>query len=159
MKNKLTLSIALAAALTLSFIRNSFASSDFTGDNWRNYKMERPAINPNFNPNYSCLFNVYQEKCIPGSQQKCPKPQFGSNEDDTCFPMTLINGEWEWECPDGYHSIDDDETGQCYPNSEGCIYDDYILTPSSDSGVMIDRCAHLSDLFDQVEYINEDHCV
>ena len=23
-------------------------------------------------------------------------------------------------CPEGYHDTDENETGQCYPNSEGC---------------------------------------
>jgi hypothetical protein len=30
-------------------------------------------------------------------------------------------------CPDGYHSVEDDETGQCYDNDLGCQYDDLIF--------------------------------
>ena len=26
----------------------------------------------------------------------------------------------EWECPKDNHSVEGDETGQCYPDSEGC---------------------------------------
>lgn len=81
-------------------------------------KNNRPAINLDLDPDESCLFDVYQEQCIPGSEQECPRPQFGNNEDSTCFPNTLIDGEWQWECPEGYHSAEYDETGQCYPNSE-----------------------------------------
>ena len=47
----------------------------------------RPPINPDFNPDESCLFDVYQLKCIPGAEQECPRPQFGNNDDSTCFPM------------------------------------------------------------------------
>lgn len=37
-----------------------------------------------------------------------------TNEDDYCFPLHREG------CPEGYHSTDDDETGQCYPDDEGC---------------------------------------
>jgi len=70
-------------------------------------------------PDQSCLFDAYQLKGIPGSGQECPE-DFGTNEDGTCFSPTLINGNWEWECPDGYHSEEDDETGQCYPDTKPC---------------------------------------
>jgi hypothetical protein len=78
------------------------------------------------------LFDVYQEQCIPGSEQECHRPPFGNNEDSTCFPNTLIDGEWQWECPEGYHSAEYDETGQCYPNSEGCIWDNYVMRELKD---------------------------
>ena len=38
---------------------------------------------------------------------------FNMNEDGQCFPKH--DG-----CPDGYHSVDDDETGRCIPDSDGC---------------------------------------
>ena len=82
-------------------------------------KSNRPPTNPDFNPDYSCLFDVFQLKCIPGSQQECPEG-FSAGDPETCFAETFINGKWEWECPEGYHSVEDDETGQCYPDSEGC---------------------------------------
>ena len=75
--------------------------------------------NPFFAPDRSCLFDVYQLHCIPGDHQDCPE-NFGQNEDGTCFPDTFINGTWEWECPPEYHSAEDDETGQCYPDTEPC---------------------------------------
>jgi hypothetical protein len=60
----------------------------------------RPPINPDFSPDKSCLFDVYQLKCIHDSEQECPE-DFGRNEDATCFPL-IDNGEWE--CPEGYHT-------------------------------------------------------
>jgi hypothetical protein len=36
-------------------------------------KQNRPAINPDFDPDRSCLFDVFQLKCIPGSEQDCPE--------------------------------------------------------------------------------------
>jgi len=76
-------------------------------------KSDRPAINVNFNPDRSCMFDAYQLRCIPGADQVCPEG-FGSNDDSTCF---FLHREG---CPEGYHSTDNDETGQCYSNEEGC---------------------------------------
>jgi hypothetical protein len=76
-------------------------------------KSDRPAINEDFNPNRSCMFDAYQLRCIPGADQVCPEG-FGNNDDSTCF---LFHKEG---CPEGYHSTDNDETGQCYSNEEGC---------------------------------------
>jgi hypothetical protein len=75
--------------------------------------------NPFFAPDGSCLFDVYQLHCIPGDHQECPEG-FGNNKDGTYFPMTMVNGTWERECPPEYHSEQDDETGQCYPDTEPC---------------------------------------
>jgi hypothetical protein len=103
------------------------------------YKSGRPAINEDFKPDYSCLFDTFQLECIPGSEQECPKPYFGSNDPETCFPKTLIegdypfvNGTYLWLCPKGYHNIDEDETGQCYPNSEECE-ENYIFEKANAS--------------------------
>lgn len=76
-------------------------------------------------------------KCIRGSEQECPE-NFGNNDDSTCFPLDE-NGDWV--CPEGYHNVDDEETGQCYPNEEGCEYDDYVLL--TDRPGKDDRCASL----------------
>jgi hypothetical protein len=99
---------------------------------------DRPPINPDFDPDYDCLFDTFLLKCVPGSEQKCPEPQFTRNDDETCFPMTLVNGGWEWECPEDYHAVDDDETGQCYPNSEGCPdysgYPVYVFEEGKEEG-------------------------
>ena len=74
---------------------------------------DRPAVNQDFNPDRSCMFDAFQLKCIPGADQECPEG-FGNNDDSTCF---FIHKQG---CPEGYHSTDNDETGQCYSNKEGC---------------------------------------
>ena len=114
------ISIIIAAVLLLP-VGNVLASSDsdFTGDNFKAYKSDRPAINEDFDPDESCHFDVYQLKCIPGANQECPEG-FGNNDDSTCFPST--------DCPKDYHWTEDDETGQCYPNDKGCEYDGYTFT-------------------------------
>lgn len=76
-------------------------------------KSDRPAINADFNPDRSCMFDAYQLRCVPGADQLCPEG-FGNNDDSTCF---FLHREG---CPEGYHSTDNDETGQCYSNEEGC---------------------------------------
>lgn len=98
----------------------------------------RLPINPDFSPDESCLFDAYQLKCIPGSEQVCPA-DFGSNEDATCFPL-IDNGEWG--CPDGYHTRDDDESGQCYSNELGCEWPGYVFLKGGEDGEG-DRCAVL----------------
>lgn len=95
----------------------TFASETgfYNEEGYVKYYRDRPAINPEFAPDRSCLFDVFQDKCVPGTDQECPK-DFGINDAGTCFPYVFITEG----CPDGYHSMDDDETGQCYPNSEEC---------------------------------------
>lgn len=51
--------------------------SGFYGEMGYVLQTSRPAINPDFAPDRSCLFDVYQLHCIPGSEQECPSPQFG----------------------------------------------------------------------------------
>jgi hypothetical protein len=126
------------------------------------YKDDRPAINEDFAPDDSCLFDVFQLKCIPGSTQKCPRPQFGNNEDNTCWPKNFINGEWIRNCPKDYHTTDGDETGQCYPNTSGCYEAslvsehrksrfNYILLTGDESPNPYDTCADPRWLCDPAE--------
>jgi hypothetical protein len=68
-------------------------------------KSDRPAINEDFNPDRSCMFDAYQLRCIPGADQVCPEG-FGNNDDSTCFFFHKKG------CPEGYHSTENDETGQ-----------------------------------------------
>ena len=104
-------------------------------------------------PDESCLFDVYQIKCqaFPNMNEsaraQCPEG-FGTNEDDRCFPLHSAG------CPEGYHDVNDDETGQCYPNDEGCnaadlTYDgerfDYVLLTDRHNG-KVDRCVSLHDI-------------
>ena len=58
-----------------------------------------------------CL-NPSLSKCAPDESGNCPE-DFNMNEDGQCFPKHA-------GCPDGYHSVDDDETGRCIPDSDGC---------------------------------------
>lgn len=68
-------------------------------------------------PDESFLFDVYQIKCLPHPlADDCPE-NFWTNEDGYRFP---VNEKGNWVCPEGYHDVDDDESGQCYPNSEDC---------------------------------------
>jgi hypothetical protein len=147
--------VTLVIILAIPTSASIFASAD---DLASIYKRDRLAINPDFAPDESCLFDVFQDKCVPGSQQECPEG-FGTNEDYNCIP--LIN-DGQWGCPDdGYHSVDNDETGQCYPNSgdSGCkdaylLSEDrtsrfeYILLTGDDSPNPYDTCANPSYLCD-----------
>jgi hypothetical protein len=77
------------------------------------------------------------------------------NEDGYCFPSIEGDGQ---RCPEGYHDEDEDETGQCYPNSAGCntvtIIDGtripYILLTDRPDG-KDDNCASPSYLCDSEE--------
>ena len=48
---------------------------------------QRPAINPDFAPDESCLFDAYQLKCVPGAEQDCHEVGFWNYDDSTCFPV------------------------------------------------------------------------
>jgi hypothetical protein len=117
----------------------------------------RPAINPDFDPDKSCLFDITQDKCELGSEQECPEG-FGTNEAYRCVPRTLVNGEWKWLCPEGYHSEFEDETLQCYPNEEGCDNDNYFLVESEDEDKN-DTCAPLYAVCGKEWFRNEDVCI
>jgi hypothetical protein len=63
-------------------------------------------------PDNDCLFNPSLPKCA-SNEGDCPDGFF-QNEDGNCVPAHP-NG-----CPAGYHSHEDDETGQCIPNDVAC---------------------------------------
>ena len=70
--------------------------------------------NPFFAPDASCDLDVNQLQCIPGENQDCKDiPGFVGNEDDLCH----LPGE----CAPGYYSESEDESGQCYPDTEPCF--------------------------------------
>ena len=118
----------------------------------------RPAINPDFDPDESCILDILQDKCDPGIEGECPEG-FAQNEDNRCAHRVLVNGEWEWICPDGYHIAYDDESGQCFPNDEGCRDDGYILIEKEDeNGNNDDHCLPLNVACDEQEVKNEDYC-
>jgi hypothetical protein len=95
-------------------------------------KSDRPAINEDFNPDRSCMFDAYQLRCILGADQVCPEG-FGNNDDSTCFFFHKKG------CPEGYHSTENDETGQCYSNEEGCNTYVTINGTRHDYVLLIDR--------------------
>jgi hypothetical protein len=87
-------------------------------------------------PDESCLFDVYQEKYLPSPVTDDCLENFWTNEDSYCFP---VNENGNWVCPEGYHDVDDDESGQCYPNIEECpSYT--ILVSDKDEEDDGDRC-------------------
>jgi hypothetical protein len=72
--------VALALVLTIP-TASVFATEDISNMNQGN----RSAINPEFDPDYSCLFDVFQLKCVPGSEQVCPDG-FSAGDPENCFP-------------------------------------------------------------------------
>ena len=74
----------------------------------------QPPINPEFDPDKSCQFDVSQDKCVPGTEQECPEG-FGTNDLGTCFP---VDENGYAICPQGYGLLDDYEDGQCYPDGD-----------------------------------------
>jgi hypothetical protein len=76
--------------------------------------------NPDFEPDEECLYDTQLPQCVPGEGQQCPEG-FGTNEDGNCFPD-------HDQCPDDYHSHEDDETGECIPDDVPCD-PGYIINP------------------------------
>lgn len=107
--------VMITTMIMVSSIANnvSYAATNSTSNvNRPLYRQIQDLVeNPFFGPDYSCLFDAYQLHCIPGDQQECPKG-FGQNEDSTCVPRS--------DCPEGYYSEDENETGQCYPDTKPC---------------------------------------
>ena len=82
------------------------------GDNSNGNLTTSPPLDENEGPDGDCLFNPDLPKCA-SVDGECPDGFF-QNEDEQCVPSHLDG------CPSGYHSVDDDETGRCIPNSDGC---------------------------------------
>lgn len=110
-------SVIIVVLIVLILLTSNFAATAASEEIAHMNKIDRQTINPDFDPDESCLFNVFQLKCVPGSQQECPEG-FGLNIPDNCVPHIGKNGNWE--CPKDYHSVEADETAQCYPNSKPC---------------------------------------
>jgi hypothetical protein len=55
-------------------------------------------------------------------------------EEQEC-PETVRNIPYEkgGGCPEGFHSVDDDESGLCYDNDLGCEYEGLLMRPSNAS--------------------------
>jgi hypothetical protein len=70
-------------------------------------------------PDMRCLFDPELPNCSPDKFGKCPN-EFTISEDERCVPLV--------GCPTGYHKVEDDESGRCYSNEEGCP-SDMIFNP------------------------------
>lgn len=85
---------------------------DIKVDNDDNNGKDHNDNNNKKGPDRDCLFNASLPKCDPDRDGNCPD-DFNLNEDGNCFPDHSDGG-----CPEGTHSVDDDETGQCYKDDE-----------------------------------------
>jgi hypothetical protein len=82
------------------------------GGNNSNGNLTASPENDNESPDGDCLFDPNLPKCA-SVDGECPDGFF-QNGYEQCVP------DHRDGCPDGYHSVDDDETGRCIPNSDGC---------------------------------------
>jgi hypothetical protein len=58
-----------------------------------------------------------------------------------CTGEAVSNPPGPGGCPEGFHSVDDDESGLCYTNAKGCEYEGYIFRPDNKScGEILDVC-------------------
>lgn len=72
-------------------------------------------------PDGDCLFDTSLPQCVPlPGETDCPEG-FSTNEDGRCFPF-------HERCPSGYHSHEDDESGECIPDSTPCD-PGYVMNP------------------------------
>lgn len=101
--------ICVPSDMTNQLFNIDFNVKDDDDDNRRHHSNDNK-----HRPDRDCLFNASLEKCNPDKDGNCPK-DFNLNEDGNCFPDHHETG-----CPSGTHGVDDDETGQCYPNKKGC---------------------------------------
>jgi hypothetical protein len=108
-------------------------------------------------PDNDCLFEPFLPKCVPDESANCPEG-FNMNEDEQCF--SKHNG-----CPDGYHSVDDDETGRCIPDSNGCPEGMIFRSDGKTCGYKEQLCQENSDLEGCKEITEScdpsypDHCI
>jgi hypothetical protein len=98
-------------------------------------------------PDGDCLFNPDLPKCA-SVDGECPDGFF-QNEDEQCVP------DHRDGCPDGYHSVDDDETGRCIPNSDGCPAGMIFRPDQKTCGYKDDICKQNPGLDDCVETPDE----
>ncbi len=90
-------------------------------------------------PDRDCLFDPSLSKCAPDENGNCPDG-FAMNEDGQCFPRG--------GCPEDYHTVDDDETGRCIPNSEGCPSGMIFRPDMKTCGYKDDLCRTYPNLVD-----------
>lgn len=103
--------ILLPGMLVQSVISNVFATE--TNNTSENITIPVP---PFLNttepqgPDEQCLFDPSLPQCAPVDGE-CPDG-FTMNVNEQCIPLG--------GCPDGYHTVEDDETGTCYPDDIPC---------------------------------------
>ena len=95
----------------------------------------------NIGPDNDCLLNPDLPKCA-SVDGECPDGFF-QNEDEQCVP--------EGGCPNDYHTVDDDETGRCIPDSDGCPEGMIFRFDGKTCGDKDQLCQDNSDLEDCVE--------
>ena len=105
--------------------------------------MTTSPLEENEGPDGDCLFNPDLPKCA-SVDGECPDGFF-QNEDEQCVP------DHRDGCPDGYHSVDDDETGRCIPNSDGCPEGMIFRPDGKTCGYKEDLCQGNSSLDGCVE--------
>ena len=97
----------------------------------------------NEGPDGDCLFDPNLPKCA-SVDGECPDGFF-QNDDEQCVP------DHRDGCPNGYHSVDDDETGRCIPNSDGCPEGMIFRSDGKTCGYKDDLCRGNSNLDGCVE--------
>jgi hypothetical protein len=69
-----------------------------------------------------------------------------NSTDEFCTGEAVSNPPGPGGCPEGFHSVDDDETGLCYTNAKGCEYEGYIFRPGNHTcGEILDVCREYPD--------------
>jgi hypothetical protein len=64
-----------------------------------------------------------------------------NSTDEFCTGEAVSNPPGPGGCPEGFHSVDEDETGLCYTNAKGCEYEGYIFRPNNKTcGEILDVC-------------------
>ena len=58
-------------------------------------------------------------------------------------------------CPEGYHSVEDDDTGQCYSNDDGCP-EGTVMTNEKDNCIDENTYENFSNARESVD--KETHC-
>jgi len=124
-------------------VTDGLANNDDDGDNNQeqdinNDSVSSMTVNPSLSkPDRDCLFDPSMPKCAQDENGHCPSG-FAMNEDGQCFPRG--------GCPDGYYRADDDETGRCIPNSEGCPSDMIFRPDHKSCGYKDDVCGQYVEL-------------
>lgn len=105
----LPLFILLIVVMVQSVTSNVFATNN-TNENITIPVPPPPNTTEPEGPDEQCLFDPSLPQCAPVDGE-CPGG-FTMNANEQCIPLG--------GCPDGYHTVEDDETGTCYPDDIPC---------------------------------------